>query len=48
MFFDMQNRSKIDRKWYPEGAWEDPRGLPGASRGTVLARFQAQLKINEK
>ena len=44
----MQNRFKIDQKWYPGGAWGDPRGLPGASRGTVRACFQMQLKINEK
>ena len=44
----MQNRFKIDQKLYPGGAWGDPQGLPGASRGTVRACFQTQLKINEK
>ena len=44
----MQNRFKIDQKHHPVGAWGDPRGLPGASRGTVRARFQTQPKINGK
>ena len=44
----MQNRAKIDPKWYPGGAWGDPRGLPGASRGTVRARFRTKLKIVEE
>ena len=43
----MQNRAKIDLKLSPGGAWGVLRGLPGASRGAVRARFETQLKINE-
>ena len=43
----MQNRVKIDLKLCPGGAWGVPRGLSGASRGTVRAHFETQLKINE-
>ena len=32
----------------PWGCLGDPRGLRGASWGTVRARLQSQLKINQK
>ena len=38
---------KIDPKLCPGGAWGVPRGLPGASRGAVRARFETQLAIDE-
>ena len=38
---------KIDPKLCPGGAWGVPRGLSGASRGTVRAHFETQLQINE-
>ena len=44
----MQHRAKIDLKLSPGNAWGVPRGLPGASRRAVRARFETQLKINEK
>ena len=50
-FFGCFVTYKIDPKSTQNGALGvpgDPRGLPGASRGTVRARFQTKLKINEK
>ena len=38
---------KIDPKLCPGGTWGVPRGLPGASRGAVWARFEMQLTIDE-
>ena len=44
----MQHRAKIDFKLCFGGACWVPRGLPGASRRAVRARFETQLKINEQ